>query len=329
MPLRALQGETNVLAYEKSDAEWEEIRQTYREKDLRMPCCSSIAVPKTSSLGNHFFSHYVKGTCTSAPESPEHIYLKTTIAKAAVDVGWGAITEYRGSSPSGAQWVADVYCTKDNEIRVVEVQLSGQSPEEFVRRQKIYIESNVKAIWLASKFNRKRLRPSLELPVFELEKVEIGCVPMVRDFELSLSEFMRAVLSGRLTWRPDQLTLLHAKDECWRCREVIYKVRGWIRSGVEETTDALVVQGRLLSEIRKVVGVEALRALGLCVIESSEEVQDDLGLALYYNACPHCGALQNNWARMAKSASNPIFGEVVYKAPRDGRGQWKIRQNAT
>jgi hypothetical protein len=56
VPLRALQGEIDVLAYGKSAVEWEEIKQTYREKDLRMPCCSSIAVPKTSRLGNHFFA---------------------------------------------------------------------------------------------------------------------------------------------------------------------------------------------------------------------------------------------------------------------------------
>jgi competence CoiA-like predicted nuclease len=120
------------------------------------------------AVSGTIFSHHAKGNCASAGESPEHIYIKTLIAKAVIDAGWRAITESRGASPSESQWAADVYCTKDEEARVIDVQLSGQSPEEFNRRQRMYIESGVKSLWLASRFNRNRLIPSLELPVFEL-----------------------------------------------------------------------------------------------------------------------------------------------------------------
>jgi len=327
--LRALQGEINVLAYEKSAVEWEEIKQTYREKDLRMPCCSSIAVPKTSRLGNHFFSHHAKGNCASTGESPKHIFIKTLIAKAAIDAGWRAITEFRGTSPSGSQWVADVYCTKDDEAKVIEVQLSGQSPEEFNRRQRMYIESNVKSLWLASRFNRNRLIPSLELPVFELEMFDDMSMPIIKEFELPLLDFVSLVLSGRLRWKKEQITLLYTEDECWRCRVAIRKIRGWRRSGTEETTDGLLVEIKLLSDIRKAVGNEALRDIGLCVIKFSESESEDVGLPLYYNTCPNCGVLQNNWARMVKTGANPKFGEIVYTVPRESSGQWRILPNAT
>ena len=329
MPLRALQGETNVLAYEKTAVEWEEIKQTYREKDLRMPCCSTIAIPKTSHLGNHFFSHHTKGNCASAGESLKHIYIKTLIAKAAIDVGWRAITEFRGTSPSGSQWVADVYCTKGDEARVIEVQLSGQTPEEFNRRQRMYVESGVKSLWLASRFNRNRLEPSLDLPVFELEMISDRSVPMIKEFEVSLPEFVNLALSGRLRWKKDQITLLYAEDECWSCKAAIRKIRGWKRSGAEENTDALLLDAKLLSDIRKVVGNDALRDLGLCVIKFSESESEDLAVPLHCNTCPHCGVLQNNWARMVKAGANPRFGEVTYTVPKESTGQWRILPNST
>lgn len=173
-------------------------------KNCGCPVAQVLRFQRQAALGT-IFSHRAKGNCASAGESPEHIYIKTLIAKAAIDAGWRAITEFRGTSPSGSQWIADVYCTKDDEARVIEVQLSGQSPEEFNRRQRMYIESSVKSLWLASRFNRNRLIPSLELPVFELEMIGDMSAPMVKEFELPLPEFVSFVLSGRLRWKKSEL----------------------------------------------------------------------------------------------------------------------------
>lgn len=61
-----------MLAYEKSAIKWE-IKQTNRAKDLRMPSCSSIAVPKKSPSGTIFSYHTkAKDNCASAAKSPEH-----------------------------------------------------------------------------------------------------------------------------------------------------------------------------------------------------------------------------------------------------------------
>lgn len=325
MPLRAVQGDLNVLAYEKSESEWAEIKRTYKEKGLRMPCCSSLAVPKTSSLGNFFFSHQARGECTSAPESPEHIYLKTIVAVAAIDAGWQAITEFRGASPSGEQWVADVYCTRGSEVKVLEIQLSRQAPDEFLRRHRLYSESNVKALWLASKYNRKRLHSSLQIPIFELETVELGKQPKVADFNAPVTSFVAAVLSGLLRWRVDPITVLYVQDQCWRCRQNIFNIRGWVKDGREESVGGFTSTGQLLLRIRSELGNDCLRALGLSVVESVEKTRNVMEPISYCNACASCGALQNNRRLFSVIQSKKQqIGEVVYRPPFEGNGYWKL-----
>jgi len=65
----------------------------------------------------------------------------------------------------------------------------------------------------------------------------------------------------------------------------IRKVRGLRRSGAEETADKLLLDAKMLSDIREVVGNDALRDLGLCVIKFSESESEDLALPLNCNTC--------------------------------------------
>lgn len=85
MPLRARRGDADVYAFDCDLIAWEYVKQTYKMADLRMPCCDSQAIPKISKLGNFFACE--AGECTTAPESAEHVFLKTLVAKAAVKAG--------------------------------------------------------------------------------------------------------------------------------------------------------------------------------------------------------------------------------------------------
>lgn len=330
MPLRAVRGEDNVLAYEMSDSEWSELKNTYKEIGLRMPCCSSLAIPKTSRLGNFFFSHQARGECTTAPESPEHIYLKTLIAKAAIESGWKAITEYRSISPAGEAWIADVYCTNGDEARVIEVQLSRQSPEEFIRRQGIYAASAVKSIWLASQYNNRRLASSPSMPIFQLEAVALDHVPKVVEFQVSVPAFIKTFLSKGLRWGVDPIPIIYVPDQCWRCRNQIFNICGWVKGGYRETSGSPAFTSQLLLRIRSHVGNDSLRALGLSVVEDVElTVKGSLSVT-YSNACALCGALQNNeHLRKVLKSKREMVSEVIYRPPIDGTAHWKLVQNAT
>jgi len=113
-----------------------------------MPCCNAAVVTKQSPLGTRFFAHKTKGNCTSAPETEEHHYLKRAVILAARKNGWKAQTEVMGKSPSGAEWRADVLAIKGKHKVAIEIQWSGQTNEETIRRQQLYKECGIRGLWL-------------------------------------------------------------------------------------------------------------------------------------------------------------------------------------
>ncbi|MGU0015739.1 competence protein CoiA family protein [Escherichia coli] len=81
--------------------------------------------------------------------------------------------------PAGEQWIADVFCTRNNAKLVFEVQLSPQKDDEFKERQKRYIASGVRALWLrklrkGSKEHGGNIYHSYDLPVFGVRQNENG-----------------------------------------------------------------------------------------------------------------------------------------------------------
>ena len=65
MPLRCLDHHgTTIEANDFTDDEWQALRLRSRsEVHLRMPCCSTRAVLKTSPLGTRFFAHKARSSC--------------------------------------------------------------------------------------------------------------------------------------------------------------------------------------------------------------------------------------------------------------------------
>ncbi len=160
MPLRALRGDKNVCAFEYDHAGWLLLKGDYRASSLHMPCCRTPAVPKTSKLGNYFFAHARRGECKSAPESAEHIHLKTLIARAAAASGWTVSTEQPGATPTGKRWIADVFCERRTGKIALEAQLSRLSPAEINARQSKLrgqvLHCNIWQAWQASQHFARR-----------------------------------------------------------------------------------------------------------------------------------------------------------------------------
>lgn len=160
-----------------------------------MPCCGVAAVPKTSTLGNYFFAHARRGECATADESPEHLYCKFLIAKAALDSGWHVTTERPGVSPDGEDWIEDVFCEKRAAKLAFEVQMSPQTDEETIRRQLRYKASGVRSAW----FFGARARQGApvfgqETPAFSLQPIVVGELPTIERFDVSLPDFVKAML---------------------------------------------------------------------------------------------------------------------------------------
>ena len=150
MPLSCLdRSGAKIQAFDLHDDEWDVLKVHNRQlSHLRMPCCDEGVVLKRSKRGTRFFAHKKIGICLSADEREEHRQLKMLAVEAARLCGWCAETEVSGVSPLGEHWRADVLATKRNAKVAIEVQWSGQTDNETLRRQQIYKTSGVRGLWL-------------------------------------------------------------------------------------------------------------------------------------------------------------------------------------
>lgn len=316
MPLRAVGDAGNVQAFEFDASRWAVLKQGYRAMGLRIPCCDSPAIPKTSKLGNFFFAHERRGECTTAPESPEHLYCKGLIASAAQSAGWTVTTERPGSSPEGEDWVADVFCEKGKTRIALEVQMSPQTDEETIRRQVRYKASGVRGAWFYGPRARKStVAFNKDTPAFGLPPIELGVVPLVQRFGIPLDEFVVALLSKRLIWtvpeysRPHFVEFMH--DVCWACKKPVKQVYGHIDGsglpdGIDPDVDDLgqswhekhftvASLSQYLEAVLTLIGSDELRAQGLNAIGTRDVINGKPTRWGYSNFCFHCRAPQNNF----------------------------------
>jgi hypothetical protein len=316
MPIRAVSDRGDIHAFALNAEQWAEVKRTYRGLNLQMPCCDVGAIPKTSTRGNYFFAHSRRGECTTAPESPEHIYCKTLIAKAALDADWSVTTERVGASPTGEEWVADVFCEKGTAKLALEVQLSPQTDEETIRRQLRYKASGVRGAWFFGERARKGTIPfDKDTPSFKLSTIVAGEPPKVERFGLSLPEFVSALLQKRLTWTTPSYSRPHLVeyivDNCWACKtpvkQVLEHLHGGAVEGVALTPDDFYV-GRWdpspntvpsisnrLEAIQADISNDELAAQGLNLIGRRDVINGKPTRFPFCNLCLHCRAPQNNF----------------------------------
>lgn len=226
MPLKAVLDGKNIFAFNYESESWLELKS----QPVKMPCCGAKAILKKSKLGTHFFSHYRKGDCESAPESAEHLYLKNLVSRIALKNGWEVETEKQGETPSGEKWIADVYCTKGKAKIAIEIQWSRQSDDEFRRRQAKYASSGVRALWLYRLRKNKQywhndIVYEYETPVFGMrmksEKITDLYIP---QFNVPIEEFITGFMTGDLDWRPNPkqqhiAEIIPHYETCWKCKK--------------------------------------------------------------------------------------------------------------
>lgn len=179
MPLRCISpnGE-NIQSFELSKVEWQNLKSENKHLNkLRLPCCDSPIVLKTSKLGLQFFSHKAKKQCSTGLETEEHLLIKMAAVNAARKNGWDALTEISGQTPHGEHWRADVLASKGNHRVAVEAQWSSQTIEETMNRQSTYRSSGIRGLWL------------LKQPGFPLVK-ELPAVCIAGNKEVGLTALL-------------------------------------------------------------------------------------------------------------------------------------------
>jgi hypothetical protein len=204
VPLRCLDPTTgsSIHAFDLSPDEWRAVAlENRRTRHLKMPCCSSSVTLKRSPRGTQFFAHRAAGNCSTAPETEAHLRVKRMAVEAARANGWVAATEVVGTTPSGEQWKADVLAQKGNQKVAIEIQWSGQTNDETLRRQKRYAESGVRCLWL---LHRSGFPVTYDLPTARIggttKEGLLALIPMGwrEEQTLPIKEFLDAAFSRRL-----------------------------------------------------------------------------------------------------------------------------------
>lgn len=316
MPIRAASDQGDVHAFALDAEQWAELKATYRGMNLHMPCCGVAAVPKTSARGNYLFAHARRGECATADESPEHLYCKSLIAKAALDAGWAVTTERPGVSPTGEVWVADIFCEKGSAKLALEVQMSPQTDEETIRRQFRYKASGIRGAWFFGAQARKGTIPfNQDTPAFKLHFVVLGKLPTVERFDVSLPAFVTALLQKQVVWTVPIYSKPHLvefiEDVCWACKasvkQVLEHVHGDCGVGNTALTQEDFYAGRwdvtvytvprlsnLLEAVQVDISNDELAAQGLNLIGRREIINGKQTRFPFCNLCLQCRAPQNN-----------------------------------
>jgi len=304
MPLRAELGSKVLESYKLSIEEWKELKDSDERRLLTLPCCGNRAVIKNSSLGTQFFAHFRKSEdCISAPESKEHLRLKAIVAAAAASAGWDVTTEFVGNSATGDKWIADVFCTKGKAKIALEIQLSHQTEEQLEFRHKRYVESGVRDGWLMkdsvfknSGFSSKRDFPRFSIKDFEIE----GREPAMSDYDLSLNQFVKALLMGRLKWQEDvdSEIIYFMPATCWKCSGNI-KIPVGTGDTENSNFDSFIKTvpncSTFYEKLIKQIGGSELQRLGLTTIGPNAHMKGNAPGFPYCVKCPRCYAPQSNY----------------------------------
>jgi len=224
MPLKAKVNSQTVISVDYSDEGWEELKKACKSKNvfIILPCCESSGYPRTSKLGTKHFVHKVKGDCNWAPESIDHLKLKEIIYKTCKEKGWNAETEYKNNG-----WIADVFCYKGNIKFAFEVQLSRQSINHAIERQKKYEKDGVNAVWLYKGAPNYQKFVN-NVPAISLKKDDTKYYVFPSEVKkIELFSFVEDVLAGnikykkRATLKKKQVAALYRFDiECWGCHHI-------------------------------------------------------------------------------------------------------------
>lgn len=126
MAFICIKNEEQIHSFVYSLKDWIALKED-KVSSFNMACCGNQAILKTSKLGTQFFAHKAKpktNDCSTGGETEEHRHIKYLVSKTLFECGWRIEVEKAGSTPSGEEWIADIYAEKGSAKIAIEVQWS-------------------------------------------------------------------------------------------------------------------------------------------------------------------------------------------------------------
>lgn len=306
MPLKCVLDNEPCFSFTYTPCAWEALKAARNAHDMRMPCCKSKAIPKTSVLGTQFFAHARRGECSSGQETREHLLAKYLIARGAHEAGWSVDVERRGETPGGQTWVADVFATKGKAKVALEVQWSSQSENETRRRQQRYRESGVRGAWFLRKTRQYNpaflsIMSDQATPSFMIQMDEGGQNLHVGHSHMLLPAFVTDLLTGKIRWTPKSGEVgfvgpIVLDESCWKCRQPT----GVVASMAIKDSQGVGLEyldyddSRIREHLTRITADEELRHQHR-IGPLSYRYSRTEGRSYFSNGCFHCGALQGRF----------------------------------
>lgn len=303
-----------IYSFMLNDEQWLRLKNKHKTLNILMPCCQTRAIPKKNKLGTQFFAHHPSSSCRfSSGESREHQLCKYLILKNLYENGWTVTPEYRGQTPNGEVWIADIYAEKNNAKIIIEIQWSSQSIEETKRRQEKYISSGIRAVWFmrTTKNNKWDVLDyqSYELPVFSiwLDKTtrHLTASGAFNDWdsrdlvEVEFIDFFQHLMNGGVqhALKPNAQRFLQLglnQVKCWKCNQftnTIMEISYFIHYNKDLTKIAQIQVEQLSNTHSELLNHPQLLQkyrYGFIVKRYSKTRRE----AYLSNGCFHCDALQ-------------------------------------
>ena len=303
-----------IFSFMLNDEQWDRLKYKYKNLSMHMPCCQTRAIPKKSKLGTQYFAHHPSSTCsTPTGESIEHQFCKYLILKYLYENGWTVTPEFRGQTPSGEIWIADIYAEKNKAKIAIEIQWSPQSIEETKRRQEKYIASGIRAVWFMRTTQKNKWDvldyQSYDLPIFSIwlnkKNYQLIASGAFHNWdnadlvEIEFIDFFKALMSGDIQYslKPNaarSLQFAMNTIQCWKCKkptntimEINYFIphaKGFTKIYRLDVEDLSHTHNEILNQ------PSLLQLYQYGVIK--KRFSKTRGEAYLSNGCYHCDALQ-------------------------------------
>lgn len=344
MALKCTSDDGTIYSFKLNNDEWASMKSHYKNQNLKMTCCDTLAIPKTSKLGTPFFAHKNKGECSSAGETKEHIMAKYIVASVLHKLGWNVDIEVNGVTPSGKTWIADIFATKDKAKIAIEIQWSPQTITRTRERQEIYAESGVRCAWLMrcrknQKDAYRDYQDDITLPVFGFYLNDSNDGFNIPRFELDLKDFIANLMTSKIKWTPKENETGYAlpiimEETCWKCKKdinVVAKIE--LQDNSEDFVGYLDIDNPSSIKVINHIALESTFFIDNKIGELKESYSNRRKGKYFSNNCFYCGAIQGSFyinkmyreAVMHDCLPEPTFKFPFLFSKKDSHtfGKWK------
>ena len=264
-----------------------------------------------------------------------HDEVKKQVLLICKSLGFQAKEEYRGKD-----WRSDVFVSANDIEYAFEIQITRQSLNRTLERQKKYTRDGIIGCWFFEKGPARMEQEREDLPLFLIKNIENMIIVSIKDRnELPLEIFIRDFLQNKIkfcqTLRMHKAEIRFVRQNCWKCgfEYHIYYVGNFISPCNTKIfpNEALWVSNKLVfkPEIATKVNdyIKSVKERNLNIGTVKERYSKTTESSYVSFGCPKCDAIFGDWY-FHETIINTFYGNgIVDKILIDGNFTTQLGQS--